>query len=209
MTLYQGRTYSCGCVKRPRKNGVDFTGVTVVNSEGNRRHGRKLEVLKHETEGWYYFCYCCNTAFVVHEGLNSNLLQNLKSMAGEVCPNFRPFTSLQNIGLLAWSVGLTKWTGGYPGMAERLAKFYKPEHVKLENGMIAGFFGDPNEALGRAAGVMPDDPERFAQKRDRDEPETTFMKTVYKVQKPSDQPGQNLTEETVMPEDPDGFGDLM
>jgi hypothetical protein len=142
--LYYASVYSCGCRRRPQKNGgIEYAGLKVWNSAGNRgiegaaigqKPGRGLEVIgrDYETDLWQAACSCCAGIFVVPRGYARNFARTLKDMAGETCPNWKRFYPYG--GEFDWRMeqytrqfgfhyvslrGIVPYLPGMPGMSSR------------------------------------------------------------------------------------------
>ena len=160
---YYGSRYSCGCAKKLRSNAVDATGQRYWNAKGNKRirvgdgvevsHGRALQIVCRdpETQRWMYVCECCAETFVMPGGQERSPESMLRKLAGETCPNFRPFYSAPfdqmqgcwdaELGNLCAKVGL-----GMTLMPEDIVPYYtRPEYVVRDKfGSIEGFKGLPD-----------------------------------------------------------------
>ena len=162
MAAYR-RQFSCGCKHRLRQNAVDATGQRYWNAKGNKRirvgdgvevsHGRALQIVCRdpETQRWMYVCECCAETFVMPGGQERSPESMLRKLAGETCPNFRPFYSApfdqmqgcwdSELGNLCAKVGL-----GMTLMPDEIVRYYtKPDYVVRDKfGSIEGFKGLPD-----------------------------------------------------------------
>ena len=160
---YYGSRFSCGCAKKLRSNAVDATGQRYWNAKGNKRirvgdgvevsHGRALQIVCRdpETQRWMYVCECCAETFVMPGGQERSPESMLRKLAGETCPNFRPFYSApfdqmqgcwdSELGNLCAKVGL-----GMTLMPDEIVRYYtKPDYVVRDKfGSIEGFKGLPD-----------------------------------------------------------------
>jgi hypothetical protein len=149
--VYYCSKYSCGCTRRPRIDSVDYSGSSVTNMRGNQNSGRTLVVLSldHETQQWAYVCDCCAQISLVPRGMQRGLMRTLATIAGQLCPNYRPFVPVEYISRLTNQLTNHRIPGSWKtDVAHNLVPYYLPAHVKRDRrGVVKGLFGLPDLKL--------------------------------------------------------------